>query len=95
MNPKAPKVPQSFVDLIGDHFLEAARYLREIQDDHPDDFTSVAKELKIGIRKAYDLIRIDRSFDSLGVPIDRMRRIGWTKLGLSPPMSTRTMSTNC
>lgn len=81
-NSKAPRVPQAFVDMIGDHFLEAARYLREIQDEHPDDFASVAKKLKIGNRKAYNLAQIDRSFHDLGVATDRLRRIGWTKLAL-------------
>lgn len=42
---KAPKVPQAFIELIGDHFLAAARYLREIQDEHPDDFVSIARKL--------------------------------------------------
>lgn len=46
-------MPQAFIEMIGDHFLEAARYLREIQDEHPDDFVSVARKLKIGRRKAY------------------------------------------
>lgn len=79
-NPQPPKVPQAFVDMIGDHFLEAARYLREIQDQHPDDFASVAKKLRIGKRKAYHLTQIDRSFHNLGIAPDRLRQIGWTKL---------------
>ncbi|KER35224.1 hypothetical protein ACFFV8_07480 [Sphingobium indicum] len=77
-----PRVPQAFVDLVGDHFLEAARYLREIQDEHPDDFASVAKKLRIGPRKAYNLARIDRCFHDLGIRPDRLRKVGWTKLAL-------------
>lgn len=81
----APKISQSFIDMIDDHFLEAARYLRKMQDDHPDDFVSVAKKLKIGKRKAYHLAQIDRSFHKLGIATDRLRRIGWTKLALLAP----------
>jgi len=76
----APEVPQAFIEMIGDHFLEAARYLREIQDEHPDDFVSVARKLKIGRRKAYALARTDRRFHDLGIAPDRLRRIGWAKL---------------
>lgn len=77
---KAPGVPQALIDLVGDHFLEAARYLREIQDAHPKEFVSVAKKLKVGRRKAYELVRIDRRFHDLGIAPDRLRQIGWTKL---------------
>lgn len=82
---KAPHVPEAFVDMIGDHFLEAARYLREIQDEQPENFVSVAKSLGIGPRKAYHLAQIDRSFHALGIAPDRLRRIGWTKLSLLAP----------
>ena len=82
---KVPHVPRAFVDMVGDHFLEAARYLREIQDEHPDDFVSVAKNLGIGPRKAYHLAQIDRSFHALGIAPDRLRRIGWTKLSHLAP----------
>jgi hypothetical protein len=70
------------VDMMGDHFLEVARHLRDTQKNHPEDFRSVAKQLKIGIRKAYNLAQISRTFDDLSVPIERLRRIGWTKLAL-------------
>jgi len=82
---KAAKVPQIIVDMMGDHFLEVARHLRETQKHHPEDFRSVARELKIGIRKAYNLAQISRTFDDLGVPIEQLRRIGWTKLALLSP----------
>lgn len=87
MKEKAPpRVPQAFIDMIGDHFLEAARYLREIQDQHSDDFASIAKSLGIGQRKAYHLAQIDRSFHALGIEPDRLRRIGWTKLSHIAPV---------
>lgn len=76
------KVTQMIVDMMDDHFLEVARHLRETQKNHPEDFRSVARELKIGIRKAYNLVQISRTFDDLGVPIEQLRRTGWTKLAL-------------
>ncbi len=83
---KAPQIPQTLIDMTGDHFLEAARYLREIQDQHTDDFASIAKSLGIGQRKAYHLAQIDRSFHTLGIAPDRLRRIGWTKLSHIAPV---------
>ena len=83
---KSLKIPQALIDMIGDHFLEAARYLREIQDQHTDDFASTAKSLGIGQRKAYHLAQIDRSFHGLGIAPDRLQRIGWTKLSHLAPV---------
>lgn len=79
------KVPQMIVDMMGDHFLELARHLHETQKYHPEDFKPVARQLKIGIRKAYNLAQISRTFDDLGVSIEDLRRIGWTKLALLAP----------
>ncbi|TPE63097.1 hypothetical protein FJQ54_04425 [Sandaracinobacter neustonicus] len=80
--PKTSKVPQIIVDMMSDHFLEAGQYLRDAQENHPEDFRSVAKQLKIGTRKAYNLAQISRTFDELGIPMEQLRRIGWTKLAL-------------
>ena len=85
---KKSKYPEILVDMIGSHFLEGARYLRELQDDAPDDFEHVVEQLGIGRRKAYALAKIDRSFHSLGVPRDQLRKIGWTKLSLLSPYVT-------
>lgn len=82
---KATKAPQIIIDVMGDHFLEVARHLHETQKNYPGVFRSVAKQLNIGIRKAFHLARISRTFDDLGVPIDRLRRIGWTKLAHLAP----------
>jgi len=49
--------------------------LREIQDEHPDDFVSVARKLKIGRRKAYALARIDRRFHDLGIAPEVTKQI--------------------
>lgn len=73
------------IDMIGGHFLEAANYLREIQDEAPDQFVPVVKQLGIGLRKAYALAQIDRAFHDRGIQRDRLRAIGWTKLAMLAP----------
>lgn len=78
-------VPHITGSIVGDYFLEVARHLRETQKNHPEDFKSVAKQMKIGIRKAYELARISRTFDDLGVSITDLQQIGWTKLSLLSP----------
>jgi hypothetical protein len=65
---------------IGDNFLNAARYFREIQDTMPDKFSYLAKLTGIGLRKAYYLAGIDRRFRDLGVERGRLEAIGWTKV---------------
>jgi hypothetical protein len=63
-------------------FLEFAEVLREAQDLGPDYFVAIAKLLKVGLRKAYVLAKIDRHFGQAGFSRDRLRKIGWTKLSL-------------
>lgn len=82
---KSVNVPQVLIDMMGDRFLDVARHLRETQENHPENFRSIAKQMKIGIRKAYDLARISRTFDDLGVSINDLQQIGWTKLSLLSP----------
>lgn len=65
---------------IGDNFLRLAKALREIQDEQPDIFLKVVELVGISRRKAYALTRINRQFDDLGVPEERLYYIGWTKL---------------
>ena len=77
--------PEVMIDLIGDHFLEIANHLREVQDMSPNDFQNVIKQLKIGTRKGYALAKIDRAFHNLGIPRERLRKLGWTKLALLSP----------
>ena len=71
--------------MVGGDFVVAARMLREAQDEFPDKFAQVAKDLGIGKRKAYALAQINRTFDDLGVPWERLRQIGWTKLMIIAP----------
>lgn len=77
--------PSALVIMIGEHVLEAARYLRLIQDHSPDAFLQAAEQLNIGRRKAYALAQIDRAFHQLGVPRDRLHAIGWSKLAMLAP----------
>lgn len=65
---------------IGNNFLELAKELRELQEVKPDIFTKVAQMAGLSPRKAYALARISRQFQDLGVPEERLRTIGWTKL---------------
>jgi hypothetical protein len=65
---------------VGDGFLIAARRLREIQDDAPEQFELVAKILRIGRRKAFYLAHIDRAFRDLGVDDATLTAVGWSKL---------------
>ncbi|WP_439544167.1 hypothetical protein [Hyphomicrobium sp.] len=67
---------------IGDNFMKAARYFREIQDTMPDKFSYLAKLTGIGLRKAYYLAGIDRKFRNLGIERSRLENIGWTKVRL-------------
>ena len=78
-------LPEIMVDVIGSHFLEAANYLREIQDEAPDQFVPVVKQLGIGLRKGYALAQIDRAFHDRSIDRDRLRMIGWTKLAMLAP----------
>lgn len=71
--------------MVGGDFVVAARMLREAQDEFPDQFGQLAKDLGIGRRKAYALAQINRTFDDLGVPWERLRQIGWTKLMIIAP----------
>jgi hypothetical protein len=82
---KASKLPQSFIDMLDDHFLEAARELRKIQDQSHADFAAAAKSLNIGFRKASYLTQIDRHFENTGIADRRLRRVGWTKLAIVAP----------
>jgi hypothetical protein len=84
---KSDKI-DSVTDLIGDNFVELARLLRELHDEDPETFLPVVEKLGLKPRKAYYLIKIDRTFHSFPIPPERLRRIGWTKLQLIAPHVT-------
>lgn len=63
-------------------FLDIARPLRELYDTDADEFQTVVKKIKLGLRKAYYLVGIDNTFGRLPVAKERLEAIGWTKLRL-------------
>ena len=67
---------------LGDEFLELAALLRQLQEKQPDDFKALLSLPELGRRKGYYLVEIDRAFADLGVPSERLNKIGWTKLQL-------------
>lgn len=83
-----PTIPNDFIEMLDDHFVEASKFLRKVLDEQPDDFQNIAKALGIGHRKAYNLVQIDRVFGPLGISAKRLRKIGWTKLALLAPHVT-------
>jgi hypothetical protein len=77
--------------LKSDDVVDVARHLRQVLDERPDEFLTVAKQLGIARRKAYYYVEIDRAFARLKVDSRRLNRIGWTKLRLiAPHINART-----
>jgi len=72
---------QLIVD-FDDTFLELAKLLRDLHDNNPEDFKTLAKLPQLGVRKAYYLVGIDRAFRDLKVDPARLKAIGWTKLSI-------------
>ncbi|WP_414463632.1 hypothetical protein [Hyphomicrobium sp. DY-1] len=71
--------------LKSDELMDVAHHLRQVFDDRPDEFLTIAKQLGIARRKAYYYVEIDRAFTELKVDSRRLNRIGWTKLRLISP----------
>lgn len=67
---------------VSDNMMVAARLLREIRDRRARDLPEAARRASIGLRKAHTLARIATLFDGLGVPDDRLEKIGWAKLDI-------------
>lgn len=61
-------------------FIDVGSALRRLQDVDGDEYKSVIAKHKLGSRQAYYWVSIDRAFEGLGIPKDRLRKIGWTKL---------------
>lgn len=66
--------------LVSKDFLHIAHHLASVQQTHPEQFRLVAKNLGIGLRKAYYLASISRKFSLLAVEPKRLEAVGWTKL---------------
>ena len=63
-------------------FLELGRTLRQLQDREPKRFQEIVAKSDLGRRKAYYLVDVSRVFDPLRVSRARLKRVGWTKLGM-------------
>lgn len=70
----------TIADFVGRDFMRLARELRQLQEQRSDIFVEVAEQIGVGRRRAYALARIARIFEHLGVPDERLNRVGWAKL---------------
>jgi len=67
---------------VPDNFLELGRALSRLYDRDPNLFRQLAAKSNMGLRKAYSLIEVSRTFEPLAIPRDQLRKIGWPKLQL-------------
>ena len=65
---------------VPDNFVELGRALSQLYDRDPNLFRQLATKSNMGLRKAYDLIEVSRTFEPLAIPRDQLRKIGWPKL---------------
>lgn len=61
-------------------FVTQGEHLAAVKDLSEKDYSAVVARSGISGRKAYYWVAIHRSFRGLGIPKDRLRKIGWTKL---------------
>lgn len=64
------------------NMMSAARMLRAVRDQRPNDLKDVAKKAGMSLRNAYILARVATVFDGRRVPDQRLQEIGSTKLDL-------------
>lgn len=69
-------------------FLIAAKYLRKIHEEAPETFDTVLSLFKIGRRRAYYLISLEKQLSKLNLDNERLRSIGSTKLQIVAPHMT-------
>ncbi|MGC2782912.1 MAG: hypothetical protein WA397_03565, partial [Roseiarcus sp.] len=67
---------------VPDNFLELGRVLSRLYYRDPNLFRQLAAKSNMGLRKAYSLIEVSRTFEPLAIPRDQLRKIGWPKLQL-------------
>ena len=67
---------------VPDNFVELGRALSQLYDRDPNLFRQLAAKSNMGLRKAYSLIEVSRTFEPLAIPRDQLRKIGWPKLQL-------------
>ncbi len=78
------KMTEKEVDLLaslaGYGLISVAKNLRQIEDEHPEDFARVAKLLGIGRGDASVMARIDRTYKELEIDEAQITALGWPKL---------------
>lgn len=72
-------------------FLALAAYLLRVAETGEGSMVDAAAKLGINSRKAHYLVEIAKAIDSLEIPDERLRKIGWTKLSvIAPRLSEET-----
>ncbi len=66
--------------LAGAGLFRAAQNLREIEDEHPEQFPLIAKLLGMECRDASMLARVARIYKELEIEKARLTSLGWPKL---------------
>ena len=64
------------------NFMELGRAMTQLHDRDPGLFRQLAAKSNMGLRNAYHLIEVSRTFEPLVIPRDQLRKIGWSKLQL-------------
>jgi len=67
---------------VPDNFMVLGEALAQLYDLDPELFRQLAAKSNMGLRKAYSLIEVSRTFEPLAIPRDQLRKIGWPKLQL-------------
>ena len=67
---------------VPDNFVELGRALSQLYDRDPNLFRQLAAKSNMGLRRAYHLVEVSRTFEPLAIPRDQLRKIGWPKLQL-------------
>lgn len=76
--PEPPSDPSDFIAL--------GRYLRAVSEAPGASVAEAGAQLGVNRRKAQYLVEIAKAIDSLDIPEERLRRIGWTKLSVIAPV---------
>ena len=69
-------------DNVPANFLELGEALAQLYDLDPELFRQLAAKSNMGLRRAYHLIEVSRTFEALAIPRDQLGKIGWPKLQL-------------
>jgi len=73
-----------------ENFLQLARCLRMLNETDTNLYQNVVERLKLGRRKAYYLVEIDKRLDGLNLSRSRLQAIRWTKLQIIGEHLTRS-----